>query len=125
MSMGMKGPSSGGADLLQGTLDVLILQSLSGRSMHGFGIARWIEQTSGNALSIEEGSLYPALHRLELKGWLSSQWKPSEHKRRARYYRLTASGRRRLAIETSSWRSLVQAVGRILKAGRRAAESGS
>ena len=121
MSRGRDDNPGPAVELLQGTLDLLILQSLAGRSMHGFGIARWIEQTSGDVLSIEEGSLYPALHRLEHRGWLASKWQPSEHRRRARYYRLTASGRRHLVAETSGWSSFVQAVGRTLRAGRRAA----
>lgn len=110
-------------DLLKGTLDVLVLRSLAGRKMHGYGIARWIEQTSEEALAIEEGSLYPALHRLERRGWVASEWKPSEHNRRARYYRLTAAGRRQLAAETSGWGAFVEAVGRVLR-GRRGTASG-
>ena len=90
-------------DLLQGTLDVLVLKALSWGSMHGYGIARGLQQMTDDVLQIEEGSLYPALHRMERKGWLKSDWGLSENNRRAKYYALTASGRRRLAREARDW----------------------
>jgi transcriptional regulator len=103
------------ADLLQGTLDVLILKSLNRREMHGYEIAEWIHATSDEALSVEEGALYPALHRLELRGLLSSSWDVSENNRRAKYYRLTASGRKQLKESTESWRRTSTAINRILE----------
>jgi transcriptional regulator len=90
-------------DLLQGTLDMLILKALSWGSNHGFGVARWLEQRSGEALRIEEGSLYPALHRMVQRGWLSAEWGISDRRRRARYYTLTAKGREQLAREADAW----------------------
>ena len=104
-------------DLLQGTLDVLILKTLSwGKPMHGYGIARWIQQVTDDVLQIEEGSLYPALHRMEKRGWIEAEWGLSENNRRAKYYRLTTAGRRHLASETSSWGVFAQAVGKVLRA---------
>lgn len=103
------------ADLLQGTLDTLILKSLTRGAMHGYAIAEWIYTTSAEALSVEEGALYPALHRLELRGLLSSEWDVSANNRRAKYYRLTAAGRKRLAENTDSWRRASNAINRILE----------
>lgn len=100
--------------LLQGTLDLLILRALSEGPQHGYGIARWIGSASGDALRIEEGSLYPALYRLEGKGWLASSWKTTESGRRARVYRLTSSGRRALGAERSQWKAFAAAVARVL-----------
>lgn len=102
-------------DLLQGTLDLLILKSLARVSMHGYGVAEWIHQTSEDVLRVEEGALYPALHRLELRGLLSSEWGLSDNNRRAKYYSLTAAGRRQLAQETEYWRRMSGAVARILQ----------
>jgi PadR family transcriptional regulator PadR len=101
-------------DLLQGTLDMLVLRTLRAGSLHGYGIAKNIRITSHDALEIEFGSLYPALKRLEAKGWITSAWETSEHNRRAKYYRLTAAGRKQLAREHSKWADFVSAVGRIM-----------
>src|SRR3954466_5342997 len=90
-------------DLLQGTLDLLILKTLSWGPAHGYAVARWIEQLTGEVLSVGEGSLYPALHRLEERGWVKSEWQLSATKRRTKVYRLTVDGRAQLRSETSSW----------------------
>jgi len=103
-------------DQLQGTLDLLVLRTLStGGSMHGYAVAERVEQVSGDVLRIEAGSLYPALHRMEEAGWLRSTWAASENNRRARFYEITAKGRRRLADEEAHWTRLAIAVGRVLK----------
>jgi transcriptional regulator len=102
-------------DLLGGTLEMLILQTLRFGPAHGFIIARTIEQRSEAVLLVEDGSLYPALHRLERRGWITSDWGVSENKRRARFYRLTPMGRRSLLEETSRWDRLVRAVGRVMR----------
>src|SRR5271169_2193644 len=102
-------------DLIQGTLDMLVLQTLVLGPAHGHTIAYAIEHRSDNVLEVEHGSLYPALHRLELRGWLASSWGISENNRRARYYRLTAKGRRQLTQQTSRWQELVRAVNRVLR----------
>jgi transcriptional regulator len=112
----VKTPSRRAPDRLHGGLDVLVLQALSRGRQHGFGVARWIEHTAGDALSIEEGSLYPALHRLERRGFVSSAWAVSENNRRARYYSLTPSGRRYLAEERRTWSRLASAIIRVLRA---------
>ena len=101
-------------DVLRGTLDLLILRVLARASDHGWGIGQQIEQLSRDALQIGQGSLYPALQRLELKGWIDSEWRTTDQNRRARYYELTASGRKALAAETASWRRYVSAVDLIL-----------
>ncbi|HEX3865622.1 MAG TPA: PadR family transcriptional regulator [Gemmatimonadaceae bacterium] len=101
-------------DLLQGTLDLLILQTLSWGSTHGYGIARWIQQVTGDVLRIEEGSLYPALHRLEKRGWISSEWGRSENNRRAKYYELTTRGRQQFRAESSTWSAFAGAVAKVL-----------
>jgi PadR family transcriptional regulator, regulatory protein PadR len=106
---------SGRIDLLQGTLDLLILQVLQWGPEHGHGIGQAIRMRSQEALQVEHGSLYPALHRLEKRGWLASEWKISEANRRARYYKLTAAGRRQLLEEQSRWKQLVRAVARTMK----------
>jgi PadR family transcriptional regulator PadR len=111
--LGQMKPDSG--ELLQGTLDMLILKTLNRGSMHGYAIAEFIQQTSEDALRVEEGALYPALHRLELRGWLASEWGLSENNRRAKYYRLTAAGRKQLAEETAHWSRMTAAIGRILE----------
>ena len=108
----MATPSS---DVLRGTLDLLILKTLTLQSMHGWGISQRIEQLSRGVLDVNQGSLYPALQRLEQKGWIDSEWRTSENNRRARYYRLTPTGRRALGTETESWRRYVGAVELILK----------
>ena len=102
-------------DLLQGTLELLILQVLQWGPAHGHGIGQAIRLRSQEVLQVEHGSLYPALHRLEQKGWLASDWKISEANRRARYYRLTPKGRRQLLEEQSRWKQLVRAVSRTMK----------
>lgn len=101
-------------DLLQGTLDMLILKALAGEQQHGWAIAQRIQQVSDNVLQIGQGSLYPALHRLEYKGWIRAQWGASENNRKARYYSLTAAGRRRLESELENWVRLTGAVNLVL-----------
>jgi len=103
------------AEMLQGTLDMLVLQSLLFGAAHGYTIARLIQQRSDDQLQVGQGSLYPALHRLEDRKWIASFWGTSENNRKARYYRLTPAGRRQLATETSRWEQLVRAVGRVLR----------
>ena len=103
-------------DLLQGTLDLLILKTLSWGPAHGYAIARWIEQLTGEVLQVGEGSLYPALHRLDERGWVESEWRLSETSRRAKFYRLTTKGRQQLRAETAMWAQFVDAVGRVLVA---------
>jgi PadR family transcriptional regulator len=101
-------------DLIRGTLDLLILSTLSWAPMHGLAVVRWIEQTSGRRFQIEEGALYPALHRLEQKQLLQSEWGYTEQGRRARIYKLTTAGRKHLASETSRWARYTEAVGLVL-----------
>jgi transcriptional regulator len=105
-----------GSDLLQGTLDLMVLKALSFGPRHGYALARWIEQVTADVLSVEEGSLYPALHRLEDRGAVESEWGVSENNRRARYYRLTARGRKRLRTDTASWWRFADALSRVLAA---------
>jgi PadR family transcriptional regulator PadR len=102
------------ADLLQGTLDLLILQTLVMGAAHGHTIAHAIERRSDEVLQVEHGSLYPALHRLEDRGWIASFWGTSENNRKARYYRLTQAGKKQLSHQTSRWEQLVRAVNRVL-----------
>ena len=97
-------------ELVQGTLDMLVLRTLCLGPLHGYGIAKSIQQVSNESLQIEFGSLYPALRRLELKGWISAKWETSERNRRARFYRLTAAGRKRLREESASWNRLATAI---------------
>ncbi len=101
--------------LLQGTLDMLILKTLSRGPMHGYAVVEFIHQTSEEVLRVEEGALYPALHRLELRGLLASEWGVSENNRRAKYYRLTAAGRKRLAAEAEHWTDMSAAIARIMQ----------
>jgi PadR family transcriptional regulator, regulatory protein PadR len=101
-------------ELLQGTLDVLILRTLLGGPRHGHAIAKYIQRTSEDLLQVETGSLYPALHRLEAKGWIAPSWELSEKGKRARYYRLTAGGRKQLTAEQSKWETFSRAMGLIL-----------
>src|SRR5688500_3339486 len=98
-----------------GTLDVMILKTLSWGRMHGYGVGRWIEQQGGEALQIDEGSLYPALYRLERKGWIDSEWGLSEKNRRAKYYRLTAQGRAGLREHAALWTDFSKAVASVLR----------
>jgi transcriptional regulator len=102
-------------DVLRGTLDLLILKTLTLEDMHGWGIGQRIQQISRGVLEVNQGSLYPALQRLEQKGWITSEWRTSDANRRAKYYRLTASGRRAESTETSNWRRYVSAVDLILE----------
>src|SRR5512143_2274182 len=103
----MSGPTS---DLLQGTLDLLILKTLALTPMHGFGVSQRIRQLSRAVLDVQQGSLYPALHRLERRGWVRARWGISDNNRRARFYELTRAGRRQLEVETRGWERLVAAV---------------
>ena len=102
-------------DLLQGTLDLLILKTLSWGPAHGYAVARWIEQLTGEVLRIGEGSLYPALHRLEEREWVESSWQVSSTNRRTKVYKLTVKGRQQLRTEASAWRQFVDAVYKVLK----------
>jgi PadR family transcriptional regulator, regulatory protein PadR len=101
-------------DLLQGTLDLLVLRTLQLGPMHGWAISERIQQTSQDALRVNQGSLYPALHRLEHQGWITAEWGVSELGRRARFYKLSASGRKQLQLETKTWARLITAIGRVL-----------
>ena len=103
------------ADLLQGTLDLLILKTLALEPMHGWGISLRIQQISKDVLQVQQGSLYPALHRLEQKGWIDAEWGDSDNNRKAKYYRLSRSGRNQLELETSNWERLSAAVRQILE----------
>lgn len=103
-------------DLLQGTLDLLVLKAVSLGPLHGYGVLLRIQQLSRNRLEIQQGSLYPALYRLEHEGWIAGEWGQSENKRRARFYRLTAAGRRRLEAEEKKWNEFAGVMGTILKA---------
>jgi transcriptional regulator len=102
-------------DLLPGTLDLLILRTLQNDSLHGWAIAERIQQLSEDVLQINQGSLYPALHRLQHHGWLEAAWKVSELGRRAKYYRLTSTGRRQLSVEAREWERMSNAIGRVMK----------
>ena len=102
-------------ELLQGTLDMLILRTLLWGPQHGHGVGQAIRHSSAEVLQIERGSLYPALHRLEAQGFISSEWKQSELNRRAKYYRLTAAGRKQLAAEESKWKLLVKTIARVMR----------
>jgi transcriptional regulator len=103
-------------DLLQGTLDLLILKTLTWGPAHGYAVVRWIQQLTSEQLVVGEGSLYPALHRLEERGLVKAEWRLSENKRKARFYSLTAAGKRQLTLESDAWSRFVGAVGRVLKA---------
>ncbi|HEX4037394.1 MAG TPA: PadR family transcriptional regulator [Acidobacteriaceae bacterium] len=102
-------------DLIQGTLEMLVLKALARGPMHGYGVAEWIEQTSQQALKVEEGALYPALHRLELRGMLKAEWGASENNRRAKFYRVTVDGRKRLEAESQRWARLSAAVAFVMQ----------
>jgi transcriptional regulator len=107
-------PKTPEGEFLPGTLDMLILKALSRGDMHGYGIAQFIQRASEDVLRVEEGALYPALHRLEVRGWLDSKWGVSSNNRRAKYYRLSALGRRELAREAEFWHRVATAVTRVL-----------
>jgi len=113
--MGKQDPYRNQIELLQGTLDMLILRTLQWGSQHGHGIGQALRVSSEEALQIEHGSLYPALHRLERQGWLLSEWKLSEANRRAKYYKLTPSGKRQLAREQSKWDAVVRTIARVMR----------
>ena len=107
-------PSTESKDRLHGTLDALVLKTLSWGPRHGYAIARWLEETTGNAIQVEEGSLYPALYRMERKGWIEAEWGMSELGRKAKFYKLTARGRKQLQSETSEWAAFARAVSSVL-----------
>jgi PadR family transcriptional regulator, regulatory protein PadR len=113
LGMGRKGRKN---DSLPGSLDMLILRTLSLRNLHGYGIVRFIQQSSDNALLVEEGSLYPALQRLELNGWVEGVWGVTANNRRARIYKITAAGRKQLAVETRKYAKLTLAIARVMGA---------
>lgn len=102
-------------DFLRGTLDLLVLKTLSWGPAHGYGVARWIERCTGDTLEVEEGSLYPALYRLEARGWISADWGVTEHQRRARFYKLTAAGRKQLRASHAHWSRFAGAVAMVLE----------
>jgi transcriptional regulator len=101
--------------LIQGTLDMMVLKALTRGAMHGYSIAEFIEQSSAEVLRVEEGALYPALHRLELRGLVSAEWGVSDNNRRAKYYRLTAAGKKRLSEDASNWERLAAAIARVMQ----------
>ena len=102
-------------ELVQGSLDIIVLKTLSWHPMHGFGIARWIQQTTDDVLQVEEGSLYPSLYRMENKGWVKAEWRITENNRRAKFYRLTAIGKRQLTDQSEKWETFVIAMSKILR----------
>ena len=108
-----------GLDLLQGTLDLLVLKTLSWGPAHGYSVVTWIRERSDDAFLVEEGALYPALHRLERRGWVESEWGVSENNRKAKFYRLTPRGRTQLRSEVSLWERYVSAVGKVLRPAER------
>jgi PadR family transcriptional regulator PadR len=109
-------PAAPDLDLIRGTLDLLLLKTLSWGPMHGLAALQWIERTTNQKLQVEEGALYPALHRLEDKGWLDAEWGHTDRGRKAKFYRLTPAGRRQLATELSKWAHYTEAVGLIIAA---------
>ena len=102
-------------DLLQGTLDLLVLKTLSWGPAHGYSVAKWIQQLTSDVLRVGEGSLYPALHRLEERGWVESEWRRSDNNRKAKFYRLTSAGRAQLRVEADTWGRFVDAIGKVLR----------
>jgi len=102
-------------DLLQGTLDMLVLKALSRGPLHGYAVARWIQQSSEDALQVEEGSLYPALYRMESRGWITSEEGLSENNRKARHYKLTRVGRKQLETESTNWERLAEAIAKVMQ----------
>lgn len=115
---------AGDNGLLQGTLELLVLKAVSWEPVHGYGIARWIESTTGDVLRVEDGSLYPALYRMSRKGWIRGEWGVSENNRRAKYYTLTAEGRRQLTAQVTGWHRLAMAVTQALDSRRSPAMAG-
>lgn len=114
--MGRRSDTPAPGDLIQGTLDVMVLKALQRGPLHGYGVAQFIHRSSNDVLKVEEGALYPALHRLELRGWLSSEWGVSDNNRRAKFYKLTPAGRHHLSAESDSWARLAAAVTQVLNA---------
>ena len=112
-------------ELLQGTLDMLVLQTLQWGAQHGYGIAQAIRAGSGEVLQVETGSLYPALHRLEKQGWIKSEWRASEHNQRAKYYQLTPAGKKQLVSEHTRWNRLTAAIAALMNAGESEAQRSS
>ena len=110
----MRNRTSLSSELLPGTLDILILKTLTRGAMHGYAVARWIEDVTDRALAVEEGSLYPALYRMEKRGWIDAEWGTSELGRRAKFYRLTRKGRQQLANDTEAWAAFAQAVNKVM-----------
>lgn len=110
----MKDGKAASSELLKGTLDMMILRTLSAGAAHGHTITKVIERSSEDVLDVEQGSLYPALHRLEVRGWVESHWGTSENNRKAKFYKLTASGRKQLAVETTRWKQMVRAIGLVM-----------
>ena len=108
-------------DLLQGTLDLLVLKTLSWGPAHGYSVARWIQQLTDDVLQVGEGSLYPALHRLEERGWVESEWQRSENNRKAKFYRLTSTGRAQLRAESQTWSRFSIAISKVLQASEQPA----
>jgi PadR family transcriptional regulator, regulatory protein PadR len=115
--MDSRKPRRNRIDLLQGTLDMLILQTLRWGPQHGYGIGQTIRSGSGDVLQVETGSLYPALHRLEKQGWIKSGWRTSEHNQRAKYYQLTAAGKRQLVNENNRWNQISAAIASLMNPG--------
>jgi PadR family transcriptional regulator, regulatory protein PadR len=107
-------------EIVQGTLDMLILRTLTWGPQHGHGIGQAIRASSEDALAIDHGSLYPALHRLEKQGWVDAEWKLSENRQRAKYYRLTSAGRKQLVAEQSRWQKVVDVIARVMQTGKKA-----
>jgi transcriptional regulator len=116
--MAKREPYQNRIELLQGTLDMIVLRTLAWGPQHGYGIAIAIRSGSGDVLRAETGSLYPALHRLEKQGWVKSEWKQSENRQRAKYYSLTAAGRKQLAAEHSRWKQITQAIAGLMEPGQ-------
>lgn len=108
-------------DLLQGTLDLLVLKTLSWGPAHGYSVARWIQELTDDVLQVGEGSLYPALHRLEEQGWVESEWRRSENNRKAKFYKLTAAGRAQLRAESATWATFATAIAKVLRASEQPA----
>ena len=114
-------PRPANLDLLQGTLDLLVLKTLSWGPAHGYSVARWIQQLTDDVLTVGEGSLYPALHRLEERGWVESEWRRSENNRKAKFYKLTPQGRAQLRSESASWNQFALAIQKVLRASEQPA----
>jgi PadR family transcriptional regulator PadR len=114
-------PRPSNLDLLQGTLDLLVLKTLSWGPAHGYSVARWIQQLTDDVLTVGEGSLYPALHRLEERGWVESEWRRSENNRKAKFYKLTPKGRAQLRAESATWDRFALAISKVMRASEQPA----